>query len=173
MTDTSAPEQTSIEPAPPGGGPAACPFGHGGTEPVVASGGTCPIDHGARARRTVQRSRADELVRRVLRIKERPAGVSDQAAYATFRRSMLISGLRCTLTYVVFPFLLPAASFAAGVGPILGIIIGSIAMVCDVFTIRRFFEADHRWRWPVAIVATGVIGLLSVLLVQDIIHLVT
>jgi MFS family permease len=75
------------------------------------------------------------------------------------------------LTYVVFPFLLPAASFAAGVGPVLGIVIGVFAMTCDVLTIRRFFEADHRWRWPVSIVAASVMVLLTILLVQDIVHL--
>lgn len=113
------------------------------------------------------------FVRRLLRIRERPAHVTEAAAYTTFRRSMAISALRCTLTYVVFPFVLPAVGFATGVGPILGIVIGVIAMTCDVFTIRRFFQVDHKWRWPVAAVATCVIGLLSVLLVQDVIHLVT
>jgi hypothetical protein len=113
------------------------------------------------------------VVRKVLRIRERPAGVTSQAAYAAFRRSMLISATRCLLTYVVFPFVLPAARFAGGVGPVLGIVIGVVAMTCDVFTIRRFFSVDHKYRWPVSVVATCVIGLLSVLLVQDIVHLLT
>jgi hypothetical protein len=93
------------------------------------------------------------------------------AALGAFQRSMLISGLRCTLTYVVFPFVLPAVGFASRVGPALGITIGVIAMVCDVFTIRRFFQVDHRWRWAFSGLALSVIGLLSVLLVQDLIDL--
>ena len=121
----------------------------------------------------MQRSRADQFVWRLLRIEERPTGVSDAAVYKSFRRSMLISALRCTLTYVIFPFVLPMASFAAGVGPVLGIIIGVIAMTCDVFTIRRFFQADHRLRWPVSLVAFGIMSLLSVLLVQDIVHVLS
>ena len=28
-----------------------------------------------------------------------------------------------------------------------GIIVGVVAMVSDVFTIRRFFSVDHKWRW--------------------------
>ena len=131
----------------------------------------CPIDHGPRT--PVSRSRADEIVRSLLRIQERPAHVSDAAVYRSFRRSMLISATRCTLTYVVFPFLLPVFSFGAGVGPILGIIIGTIAMVCDVFTIRRFFQVDHRFRWPVSIIAAGVLSLVAVLVAQDIIHLLS
>ena len=86
---------------------------------------------------------------------------------------MLISAVRCTLTYVIFPFVMPAIGLATGVGPVLGIIIGVVAMTCDVFTIRRFFAVDHRWRWHFSAVALCVIGLLAVLLVQDIVHLLT
>lgn len=112
-------------------------------------------------------------MRAVLRIQERPVGVSDAAAYATFQRSMLISATRCTLTYVIFPFVLPFVGIATGIGPLLGVVIGTIATTCDVFTIRRFFEVDHRWRWQVSAIAVCVIGLLTVLLVEDIAHLVT
>ncbi len=113
------------------------------------------------------------VVRRVLRIRERPAGASAASAYTAFQRSMLISAIRCTLTYVVFPFVVPAVGFATGVGPVLGIVIGVVAMTCDVFTIRRFFAVDHKWRWHFSAIALSVIGLLSVLLVQDIVHLLS
>jgi hypothetical protein len=150
---------------------------------VAAPAGRCPIDHSAftaatcpfpmgnAGERTIERSKADMVVRRLLRIRERPAGVSANAVYATFQRSMLISATRCLLTYIVFPFVLPAAGFATGVGPILGIVIGTLSMTCDVFTVRRVFQVDHKWRWHFSAVAVCVIGLLSVLLVQDIIHL--
>lgn len=134
-----------------------------------ASVATCPFPHHQVAR---QRSRADLIVRRVLHITDRPPGLSSRSSYTAFRRSMLISAIRCTLTYVVFPFVVPAVGFATGVGPLVGIVIGVVAIAYDVFTIRRFFAVDHRWRWQVSAVAFGVICLLSVLLVQDIAHLV-
>jgi hypothetical protein len=111
------------------------------------------------------------VVRKVLRIKDRPTGMSESSAYSAFQRSMLISAIRCTLTYVIFPFVLPAAGFATGVGPVLGIAIGVVAITCDVFTIRRFFSVDHRWRWQFSAIAGTVICLLLVLMVQDIVHL--
>ena len=114
------------------------------------------------------RSRPDRIVRALLRIPERPSGASVQAAHSAFQRSMAISGLRCTLTYVVFPILVPVIGFSAGVGPVVGIVIGVTAIGCDIFTIRRFFAVDHRWRWPVSIVVAVVAGFLGVLLVQDI-----
>jgi hypothetical protein len=136
----------------------------------AAGASSCPIRHDGSP---VQRSQADMVVRRLLRIRDRPAGVTNAKAYATFQRSMLISAVRCTLTYVIFPFVLPAVGFATGVGPIVGIVIGVVALTCDVFTIRRFFAVDHKYRWHFSAVALAVIGLLLVLLVQDISHLLS
>ncbi len=154
-------------------------------EPAVvnaAPASKCPIDHTAMAaacpagfsgdRPPVQRSRADETVRRILRIRERPAGVSTASAYSAFQKSMLISALRCTLTYVILPFVMPAVGFAKGVGPVIGITIGVVAMVFDVFSIRRFFAVDHRWRWHFTTIVLCVMGFLTVLLVRDVINLV-
>ncbi len=141
----------------------------------------CPIDHTAMAaacpagfsgnRPPVQRSRADVFMRRLLHINERPAGVTTASAYSAFQKSMLISALRCTLTYVILPFVVPAVGFAKGVGPVIGITIGVVAMVCDVFAIRRFFAVDHRWRWHFTAVVLCVMTLLTVLLVQDVLHI--
>lgn len=164
-------------------------------QPLTDAAGRCPIDHRALAAVSdaaaaaegtggvacpvrhdgtpIRRTKADLVVRRILRIRERPAGVTAAKAYSTFQKSMLISATRCTLTYVVFPFVLPAVGVATGVGPILGIIIGVIALTSDVFTIRRFFAVDHKYRWHFSAVALAVIVLLLVLLVQDIAHLVS
>ena len=152
-----------------GDGPAGgCPFDHRALTAAAPQsfGAGCPFPAGLG-----QRSRADMVVRQLLWIRERPTGLSEGAAYRSFQRSMLISAIRCTLTYVMFPFVLPAAGFATGVGPALGIAIGVTAITCDVFTIRRFFGVDHRWRWQFSAIAGSVICLLLVLLVQDIIHL--
>jgi hypothetical protein len=123
--------------------------------------------------RAPQRSKADLFVRRLLLVKERPSRPSTRSAETAFQRSMLISATRCTLTYLVFPFVLPAFGIATSVGPALGLTIGSLALVCDVFAIRRFFAADHRWRWHFTIVAVCVMALLSVLLVEDLIDLIS
>ena len=144
-----------------------CPFDHRALAAVESGGGVCPFPMAGGG----QRSPADMVVRKLLRIRDRPTGLSEGAAYSTFQRSMLISAIRCTLTYVIFPFVLPAAGFATGVGPLLGLAIGLVAITCDVFTIRRFFAVDHRWRWHFSAIAAAVICLLLVLMVQDIIHL--
>jgi ABC-type iron transport system FetAB permease component len=137
---------------------------------VAAQPLVCPFPHGAAA---VARSRADMVVRRVLRVRERPAGASARSAVSAFRRSMVISTIRCTLTYLVFPFVLPALGLVTETGVVLGMVIGVLAITCDVFTIRRFFSVDHKWRWHFSAVAFTVICMLTVLLAQDVVHMVT
>ncbi|MBC8363530.1 MAG: hypothetical protein H8E59_00835 [Actinobacteria bacterium] len=85
-----------------------------------------------------------------------------------FSRSMIISGIRCMLTYVIFPWLLPALGWAGGVGPWIGLPIGLLAIGFNVDSIRRFRSSDHRMRLPVMMINTGVIALLSVLVVGDV-----
>lgn len=130
----------------------------------------CPFAHHAKTAGP-QRSHADEVVRRVLRVSDRPTGAPSRSAVYAFRRSMVISTVRCTLTYLVFPFVLPALGLVTNTGVLIGLVIGLLAIACDVFTIRRFFSVDHKWRWHFSTVAVCVIALLSVLLVQDVIHL--
>lgn len=148
----------------------ACPFPHA----IASALPGCPVPHGAAATSTrppVERSRADLFVRRLLRIPERPEHITEAQANATFQKSMVISGIRCLLTYVVFPIVLPLLSIAKGAGLAIGLAIGTFAIVCDVFTIRRFFAADHRYRWHFSAIALGVITLLFVLLAEDLIGL--
>ena len=100
------------------------------------------------------------------------AAPTDVAARA-FSLSMLISGIRCVLTYVVFPWVLPAIGVAGGIGPGLGLAVGAVAIVSNVFSIRRFMRSGHRWRWQVAFVNLCVIGLLAYLVVADLSELLT
>lgn len=80
----------------------------------------------------------------------------------------MISGVRCVLSYVVFPFVAPIVGIASGIGSTIGLIVGSIAIVANVFSIRRFWRADHKWKWPVSILNAGIIVLLVILLVIDV-----
>lgn len=120
---------------------------------------------------TVSRPAADVAMRRLLRIPDGPA-TSERAAQRAFSTSVLVSAARCTLTYLVLPFLAPALGLAAGVGPAIGIPIGTVAIVSNVMTIRRFWAADHRWRWGYTAIALSVIALLLVLMVEDVVTLV-
>ena len=99
-----------------------------------------------------------------------PTTVEDPATRA-FSRSMLISATRCTLTYVVFPWILPLVGITSGMGPVIGLPIGGVAIASNAFTVRRFWAADHRWKAHVTFICVAVMALLSVLFVEDLIEL--
>jgi hypothetical protein len=120
---------------------------------------------------TAPRPAADVAVRRLLRIPDGPPA-PEGAAQRAFSTSILVSATRCLMTYIVLPFVAPALGLAAGVGPAIGIPIGVLAIGCNILTIRRFWAADHRWRWAYTAIALTVIALLLVLMVVDILDLV-
>ena len=96
-----------------------------------------------------------------------------QSASKTFSTSMVISGIRCTLSYVVFPWLLPLAGVAGGVTAGLGLPIGLIAIFFNVLSIHRFWTSDHNLNWIIATINAGVIILLLILVVMDLADLLS
>ena len=99
-----------------------------------------------------------------------PAPQVDQAT-RVFSRSILISAIRCTLSYVVLPWILPAVGIAAGVGPWIGVVISPVAIGFNIASIRRFWLADHKWKWPITVLNLSVIVLLVILFVDDLTEL--
>jgi membrane-bound metal-dependent hydrolase YbcI (DUF457 family) len=92
-------------------------------------------------------------------------------AHRLFSTSILLSAARCLLGYVVFPIVSPALGAAAGVGPAVGIPLGVLALVFDVRGIRRFWLANHRYRWAITGLYLVVMVLVTVLLVKDLIRI--
>lgn len=121
---------------------------------------------------TPQRSKADLVMRRVLRLPvDAPRATADDARRA-FQTSIMVATVRCLLMYIVFPFVLPAVGLASGVGPLIGIPISIVAIVAIVSSVRRFWRADHSKRWHYTVLGTAVVGFLCVLIAIDISELV-
>lgn len=85
--------------------------------------------------------------------------------------SLVASGVRCLLAYVVFPWVLPAASRTSGVGPAVGLVVGLVAIGFNVASIRRFQRSNHRYRWHITTLNCIVIAMLVVLVVRDVLDL--
>lgn len=95
--------------------------------------------------------------------------VADQeAAQRGFSRSVVISGIRCTLTYIILPFIAPFIGLAPNVGPVIGLVVGTVAIAANLFSIRRFWRADHRWKIQATVLHCAVLLLLTILMVLDI-----
>jgi hypothetical protein len=86
---------------------------------------------------------------------------------------MVLSGTRCLLSYVFFPLLAPLVGVAAGVGIGIGIPVGVVALYFDVLGIRRFWLADHRWKWPVSLLYLTVMVMVASLVVFDVVRVAT
>lgn len=117
-------------------------------------------------------SAADRFMCRVLCVPAGPPRVREESVHRIFNVSILLSALRCLLSYVVFPIVTPAVGAATGVGPAVGIPIAVLALGFDVVGIRRFWLARHRWRWAMTAVYLCVMGLVAALLAGDVAHLV-
>ncbi len=105
-------------------------------------------------------------MRRLLRV--RTGTSSERAAENVFGASILVSTLRCLLTYVALPLLKPVVDLSGGVGPVLGLLLGVVSAVAIVASMRRFWAASHRFRWPYTIVGGGILILLAVAAVGDV-----
>ena len=74
----------------------------------------------------------------------------------------------CLLTYVLLPLLKPVIDLSGGVGPVLGLVIGAVSATAIVFSMRRFWRANHRMRWAYTVVGGGILVLLAIQAVGDI-----
>jgi hypothetical protein len=100
------------------------------------------------------------------------AGDQNEAA-RLFSLSIVISGTRCLLTYIVFPWVLPVLGIAGGVGPVVGVVVGVVAIAFNILSIRRWRASGHAWRVPLMTLNSIVIVFLLVLVVIDVNRLVS
>ena len=101
-------------------------------------------------------------------IESPPAPSATDPAANAFSMSMVVSGIRCLLTYILFPWLLPVLGLATGIGPVIGLVVGTIAIGFNVASIRRLSRSEFRWRHQIIAVNVAVIVLLLVLVGLDI-----
>ena len=98
-----------------------------------------------------------------------PAPAADQnEAARLFSLSIVISGTRCLLTYIVFPWVLPVLGIAGGVGPVVGVVVGVVAIAFNLLSIRRWRASGHSWRVPLMTLNSVVIVFLVVLVAIDV-----
>ena len=115
-----------------------------------------------------QRSTADRWARRLLRVDD---AVAEGEVHNIFSSSILLSATRCLLSYIILPVLAPFLGTVPLIGPAIGLPVGALALVFDVKAIRRFFRADHRWRWVAAGLYLAVMVMVGALMVRDVLRL--
>lgn len=111
---------------------------------------------------------ADALMRRLLRVPADGRRGSAEAARSLFGTSLLVSTVRCLLTYVLLPVLGPVLGITGTVGPVLGFVVGGISTLAIVVSMRRFWAADHKMRWHYSALGGAILALLAFQAVGDV-----
>ncbi|CAN5887760.1 hypothetical protein BH23ACT5_BH23ACT5_09230 [soil metagenome] len=114
------------------------------------------------------RTPLDRRVRRWLRVEGDavPGAVFD--AQNKLRSSIIISGIRCIITYLLVPIATPIIGFLGVVAAPVSIALSVFAIVLGYNSLRRFWMADHRLRWRYTIFILVVWVLLAVGIAVDI-----
>jgi len=116
---------------------------------------------------------ADLWMRRLLALPLDAPKATEASARSLVERSLLISMVRCLLTYVVLPFVAPLLGVGLGVTPVVGLVVGTVAIAANVASVRRFWRADHRYRWHYTAFASLIVTLLVWLVVADLVELIS
>ncbi|WIY83718.1 hypothetical protein [Propionimicrobium sp. PCR01-08-3] len=113
---------------------------------------------------------ADRFMRRLLRVREldRSSGL---AAHRAFRISVLVSGVRCLITYLLIPVLVPIVGLAGWVAAPISLALCVLAFVNGIVSARRFWKSDHRDRWLYTAFITVVFVILTIALATDLARL--
>lgn len=115
-------------------------------------------------------TQADRRMLQLLRLPEQQSG-SDADARSAFQTSIVISSIRCLLTYIILPFVAPTIGFLADIGPGLSIAVGLVAIVSIVSSMRRFWRVRHGQRWAYTALGGLMFCFICFLLVRDVIAL--
>jgi hypothetical protein len=118
-----------------------------------------------------QRSASDLFMRSLLRIPDRRPTRRQREVHGIFSLSIVLSGLRCLVSYLLLPLIAPIFGAAAGAGPALGVPISVVALIFDVFGVRRFWIADHPRRWAMTAVYAAVMVMVTTFLIVDCVRL--
>lgn len=90
-----------------------------------------------------------------------PAPPSDPPLPAPAQRALtfglLLSAVRCTLQYVVLPFVLPWIGVTAAIPPWLTLALGVLALAALARNVRALWRMRHARRWSYIFLA-GVVG---------------
>src|SRR5690606_35652757 len=92
---------------------------------------------------------------------------SSSGALCAFCFSVMISAVRCLITYVLVPILVPILSLSGWVAAPVGMALCVLAVVNGVVSVRRFWRSDHPKRWMYTAFIGVVFVILAIALVSD------
>jgi hypothetical protein len=110
-----------------------------------------------------QRSAVDRIVRQLLLI-----GDASPRALFDLKGSMLIAGVRCTITYIIIPFGAPVIAILGVLGTPLSLALSVVAIVMAISSLRRVWLADYQHRYAYTLFIIVAVVLLTIVVVGDV-----
>ena len=111
---------------------------------------------------------ADRFVRRLLRVEGPAEKGAIFGAQKAMTQSILVSAVRCTITYLLVPILTPIVGVLDVFAAPVSLVLCAVAVVMSTRSLRRFWKADHSKRWHYTALVLVVWAFLAVALVRDI-----
>ena len=109
------------------------------------------------------RSPADRIARQLLRLEN-----TAPRSLLPMKGSLLISAVRCVITYAVIPALAPLVGLSGAVSRPVAIVLSAAAIVLAIVSLRRVWAADWKYRWAYTAFSLVVLVLLSMVIVIDV-----
>lgn len=127
-----------------------------------------PVPAPSDAELDARRSSADRFMRRLLRIEGRPEPAAIFGAQKAMTGSILVSAVRCTITYLLVPILAPVVGVLDLLAAPVSLTLCVVAVAMSTRSMRRFWKADHAKRWHYTALVVVVWGFLAVAAVRDV-----
>jgi prepilin signal peptidase PulO-like enzyme (type II secretory pathway) len=112
---------------------------------------------------TPPRSAADRLARQLLRVDQ-----AEPRALMPLKGSLVISAVRCVITYAIIPAMAPVLTGLGGLAAPIAIILSVVAGIMAVVSLRRVWLADWSRRWAYTAFILVVLALLATTVVFDV-----
>ena len=109
------------------------------------------------------RSTAERIARAVLRVDN-----AEPRALMPMKGSLVISAIRCTITYAIIPALAPIIGGIGILATPLSLLLSAVAAVMAIVSLRRVWQADWSGRWGYTAFAVVVLVLLAVVMAYDV-----
>ncbi|MEX2420855.1 MAG: hypothetical protein WD670_03455 [Actinomycetota bacterium] len=115
------------------------------------------------AAQTPARSTADRIARQLLLIED-----AAPRSLVSLRGSLVITAIRCTLTYALIPALSPLIGWMGAVATPVSLVLSLAAIALSINSLRRVWLANYVHRWAYTGFITLVVTLLAYVVVGDV-----
>jgi hypothetical protein len=90
----------------------------------------------------------DRTIERLLRVTPaEPQNITqERSAENTFMLSMLFTGIRCLLEYIVLPFVLPLLNLSNTIAVPLVLAVNAVALAAMIHSVRKFWAINYKYK---------------------------